>query len=319
MTLKGDEFGGVSARNIIFFIFGMHLLKIDELIHPLNRSKTELNLNNDISGLINRIEYDNDTSNLQMTKSPDKSFNISQVNMLEDTKINESQIGTYCSSEKFFFQSFDEQIKINKLFQQFLTKKATNAKCAYFIGKDASPVDPRFTYRPEINTKSAALADNIYKNISMLSSLSKIDHTKGHHRVKSSACSNYKDSHSHLLMNKGLEYKHRLDERVAKHTEEELKACTFWPKVNKPTIKDSSLKSRKSSATSSKYFSTYKGQYEDASEASMKMLKELASHGKSQNRRAMLKLNQFEDNTRTNKKDGNYIYFTLSFLKNYIY
>lgn len=163
-TLRGDELGGVSARNIIFFLFGIHLLKIDEIIHPSNRSKAELHWSSDISGLINKIEYENDADNQFKAQPSNKSLHISQLNILEDEKLDESQIGAYWFSEnKFFYQSFEEQIKMNKLFKQFLTKKATKAKCAYFIGKDASPIDPRFTYRPEINTKSSELADHIYK------------------------------------------------------------------------------------------------------------------------------------------------------------
>ena len=140
----------------------------------------------------------------------------------------------------------------------------------------------------------------------MLSSLSKIDPTKGHHRVKSSACKNYKDSHSLLLMNKGIEYKNRLDEKVAKHTEEELKACTFWPKVNKPTIKYSNSKMARSSSKNSNYICAYKDYLDEENENSLKMIKNLPEKIKTRSKYAQLKSNESDDIVKIEKDEGKF-------------
>ena len=140
----------------------------------------------------------------------------------------------------------------------------------------------------------------------MLSSLSKIDPTKGHHRVKSSACKNYKDSHPLLLMNKGIEYKHRLDEKVAKHTEQELKACTFWPKVNKPTIKYSNSKMVRSSSKNSNYISAYKDYLDEENENSLKMIKNVEDNSQTRNKYAQLKSNESDDFVKIEKDEGKF-------------
>ena len=104
-----------------------------------------------------------------------------------------------------------EQVKLYQLFKLFISRKASSAKCAYFIGKDSSPVDPRYSYRPEINSNSAALASNFYNDIRRLSSMSNNEPNKGHNRIQSAVSPDIK-AHPLMLINKGIEYKKRVND-----------------------------------------------------------------------------------------------------------
>ena len=306
-------------KKYYFFIIGINLLKIEEIIHPANRKNVVLNLSKDVSCLINKIELQS-MHDLQLKVTPfDKSINLSQSNIWEEIKFDDSNFGAFYDTNKFFFKNYEEQIKLNRLFKLFISRKASSAKCAYFIGKDPSPIDPRYSYRPEINSNSSVLANNIYKNISKLSSMSNIDFHKGHSRVKSAVSPDLKQNHPLTLISKGNEYKNHVREMKEQRREEELKDWTFWPKVNKPTITNSYLKMKNSKESHHKISKSYLA---EVNENSLKILKDMANNSQSDNKYVKLKWSESDEIATLNRDEGKnivFIYLALNCINHYLF
>ena len=250
-TLRGDEVGRVSSRNIWIFLLGIYDLKIDELLYPSKKLYTGEYSQSDISLLIQNFESEEDL--IKMSKHQftlDKS--IISNKKVEEAKTDEQRYGIFDQSEKFYFKDLLEQAKVSKIFKLFIKNKASNAKCAYFIGKDASPIDGRYTYKPEINLKSIEIANNLYKNVNMIGSGSNNSSmVSDHQRKLSSITPDLKETHPLILLNKGEEYKHHIKQMKIEKDQNEVKEWTFWPQVNKPTVTKLKSKLMKSQAKKS--------------------------------------------------------------------
>ena len=66
--LKGEELGGISARNLLFFLIGIHQLKIDQLYLKKKKSNESLNISNLMSS-----DIDIDQNSIQIPNPENKS------------------------------------------------------------------------------------------------------------------------------------------------------------------------------------------------------------------------------------------------------
>lgn len=123
--LRGDELEGVTIRNLLSFLLGIHNLKLKDIIANTEPSKLPTSQNNNMSNLLSPGD-----SYIDNTKDVSKLENgeISAISPIHD-KSDISNVGVFLDKdEKFFFKNYDEQAYITKMFKLFIANKASSAK-----------------------------------------------------------------------------------------------------------------------------------------------------------------------------------------------
>jgi hypothetical protein len=217
--LRGEELSGISIRNLLFFLIGIHKLKIGQIFikskdNIVDKSKdTSIgNANRDI----NILSSNSSSIRVLKRESIDIASSINEISYV--SYVNYSEIGCFDKDNKFFFKDEEDQTKAYKIFSELIQRKASKAKCAYFIGANAGPVDRRFSYKPHINEKTNQF-DTVNKHSS------KDDPTT----MKSE---NLSFLHSDQLLQKGQEYKNKIESKRNQMMKEEMRECTFKPVLN---------------------------------------------------------------------------------------
>jgi hypothetical protein len=132
--------------------------------------------------------------------------------------VNYTEVGCFDKHNKFFFKDEEDQNKAYQIFSELIQRKASKAKCAYFIGANAGPVDRRFSYKPHINEKSNQF-DSVNKHSSKNDPMT---------------MKNMTFLHSEQLLQKGQEYKNKIENKRNQLRKDEMRECTFTPVLNTP-------------------------------------------------------------------------------------
>lgn len=120
--LRGEELGGVSARNFLFFLIGIHQLKIAQLYYPDSNGQrspeTSLHAtnisNSDIDIEKSYIRYDQ-ANNTAEGKLSLLNVVLNEYGIQEPPK--EGDIGIFDKNHKFFFKNQQDQAVAYKLFE----------------------------------------------------------------------------------------------------------------------------------------------------------------------------------------------------------
>ncbi|CAI2378801.1 unnamed protein product [Moneuplotes crassus] len=231
IILRGEELNGISARNFLFFLLGIHKLKGSQLYYQ--KGKKENAPTSSAPTNISNEDIDVEIVSVQENRAANKKSILNKYGSQDQI----SKIGIFDKENKFFFKNQQDQAVASNLFDGFLKKKASMATCAYFIGANQGPVDKRYSYKPELisRQKKSGIKERPGTERRMYNSL----------------------LHSQSLLQKGKEYKKNKEEKKRQIIQEELKKCTFKPLTNslnniKSTIRYSSPLDRQNSNPSSK-------------------------------------------------------------------
>lgn len=217
-VLRGEELNGISTRNLLFFLIGIHKLKINQIFAKPKDLKTNKPENPSMSGINedkNSLEMDCSSIRVSKIESIDVA---SSINDNPHSYINNIDIGCFDKNEKFFFKDEADQMKAYKIFAQLIQRKASKAKCSYFIGANPDPVDRRFSYKPQINEKP-----NQFEVMD-----------KSNSRILSMNMRSASSLRPEQLLKKGEDYKKNIAHKREIIRNEEMKECTFKPFTNSP-------------------------------------------------------------------------------------
>lgn len=193
--LKGEEFEGVTIRNVLSFLIGIHGLDLKDIIAEGDDKSFIKNGNNELSNLLSQNNSYIESKGLDKDGLKSENPEISEISIIAN-KSEISNIGMFTgNNEKFFFKSHEDQLKTKRIFKAFISRKASSARCAYFIGNDTPQYDPSCSFKPEINTKSELMA---YGNL-----IDKRNNSKSKGSPTQSPV-----SRPEILLNKGKEYQY---------------------------------------------------------------------------------------------------------------
>ena len=221
-VLKGDELKGIVFRNLLFFLIGINQLNVMEIFYTSNENQLDdyYKANSKITSA-NTSLFEADVSSIQPLSKGTTDFR-SKISEIHSMKYNLVNVGIFSKNGKFFFKDFEDQNKAHRLFKLLINKKASSAKCAYYIGANPDPVDHRYSFKPTINPLPES-KDNLTKELK-----------KTHQRIRSQNIKSIQELHQKLLLSKGNQYRRRIEELRRQKEVEEMKECTFWPQTNNP-------------------------------------------------------------------------------------
>jgi hypothetical protein len=229
--LRGEELNGISVRNLLFFLIGIHKLKIGQIFIKSKNNIVDKTKDTSIGNTNQDIDFlESNNSSIRVPRRESIDINTSINEISYSWYVNYSEIGCFDKHNKFFFKDEEDQNKAYQIFSELIQRKASKAKCAYYIGANAGPVDRRFSYTPHINEKANQF-DVANKHSSKNDPMT----------MKST---NMTFLHSEQLLQKGKEYKDKIEIKRSQIRNEEMREWTFTPVLNNPAAGSVKAKNR---------------------------------------------------------------------------